>query len=106
MPARAAPALRLKRITEMPSKIEPSDGHCKHDAHDDGCDQGDQRQSRIEDDATSQRQAISTQHAQEMDSAGADGESEQSSDKRQQGGLDDHFAHDVSPTCAKRLANG
>src|SRR6266481_3103060 len=36
VPARAAAALRLKRISEMPPKIEASDGHREHDAHDDG----------------------------------------------------------------------
>ncbi len=54
MPARAATALRLKRISEMPPKVEAGDGHCEHDTHDDSCDQGDQCQSRIENDATSQ----------------------------------------------------
>ena len=76
VPARAATALRLKRISEMPSKMEPGDGHREHDAHDDGCDQADQCQSRVENDATSQGQAISAQPAQQLDSAGADGESE------------------------------
>ena len=70
-------------------------GTANSDAHDDGCDQADQCQSRVEGDATSQRQAIGAQHAQQMDSAGTDGESEQSSDKREQRGLDDHFADDV-----------
>ena len=76
VPARSATAFRLKRISEMPPKMEPGDGHREHDAHNDSRDQAGQCQSCVKSDATSQGQAISAQPAQQLDSAGADGESE------------------------------
>src|SRR5580693_3028383 len=41
-PAGAAAALRLKRISELPPKMEPGDGYREHDAHNDRCEQADQ----------------------------------------------------------------
>ena len=38
---RSTSALRLEGITQMASKIEPRNRRCEHDAHDDGCYQGD-----------------------------------------------------------------
>ncbi|MGB2637462.1 MAG: hypothetical protein WA857_11875 [Candidatus Acidiferrum sp.] len=78
-PARPAPALRLKSISEMPPKMKPSDRNREHEAHDKGCGQADQCHSRIKGDVAAQGQAISAQPAEEIDSAGPDGESEQSS---------------------------
>src|SRR5271155_255781 len=42
VPAGAAAALRLKCISELPSKMEPSDGYREHHAHNDRSEQADQ----------------------------------------------------------------
>src|SRR5476649_1151714 len=104
--AASSSTLRLKRITQRASKIKPGDWRRQNGAHNNGCGQGGQGQPRIEGDAASQGQAAGAQHGQEADTAGADGEPEQSSGQRQHGGLDYHFAYDVSPACAERLPDG